>query len=328
MTVGSYSKALFPIFFTLMLRAQPTVLLQPNDAVHLAEISKLFQSHYAEHGCPSAEAALERSTGDILLRMHDGCLDGVSTFAGDYRTSARTGEVRDFTGRLIITKGDPSLVKLWDEIGSSLLSEKEASCLVAQTSSIQEWLRDGVHFRAAISTVDEAFSVDVIPLVSKPAASVRLLRFRVDPREYRVVKGRFKDEETSDKVVAVQRLLQSAKGPIEISSSDVLEGVKRLPEVTKWLRASPCRDVRLETDLEGITYYTVDLFRWCQNEPSSQSEAGFGVDKRTGAILAPQGIGITSSKLPDIVSKLEELRLRKEAARNRLSELCETAKGR
>src|SRR2546425_3761032 len=86
------------LLFAASLHAQHGVLMQPMDAVHVAEISNLFKSHYAKHGCPRAEAGIGPTLNDIQLRMEDGCSGGVSTWAGDYIVNRKTGEVRDAGG--------------------------------------------------------------------------------------------------------------------------------------------------------------------------------------------------------------------------------------
>jgi hypothetical protein len=327
MTVRRCSIALFSLLSISLLCAQPTVLLQPADAVHLAEISKLFQDHHAEGGCPSAEASLETSTGIIHLRVRDGCLEGVSTFAGDYQMNAKTGEVRDHIGHLIIAKNDPALILLWQEVRASLLTDKEASCLVAQTSRYQEWIQRGLRIKERLFPAADILSVELFPTAAKPVAPERQLQFRVDRRDYRVFEGRFLKEDTSNGVVSMRRLLSIAKGPIEIGRDEVLEGVKHMPAVAIWLRGSQCRGIRLDGDLEGMTYYSVDLFQWCPSDSHSQSEAGFSVDKRSGKILSVQGIALGSTNLPDATSQLAALGAFKASADNHLSERCRTGNG-
>jgi len=308
--------------------AQHAVLLDPVDAIELAERSDLFKQHYAKGGCPRADAALGERYGEIRLGIEDGCLGAVSGWAGDFIVDRMTGEIRDgSSNQRALASDDGTVVTLWNEINSELMNDSEVMCLVTRSADVQQWQRLGIEMNERVrpqnrTPRDEIVDVEVSPASSAPAAPARALRFEVDRRNYRLFEGRFSSEELSADVVSMSNLLRQAKRPAELTAQEVRDGVRQIPEVAKWLSAGNCRDVRLDPDEEGVTYFAVDLFEWCLGQKTSTGLAALSVDKRSGQILAPQGIMIATRRLPNAQSLLSARIGLRSAAADRLHVTC------
>lgn len=316
---------LMPIFAT-RLDGQGAIMLRPSDAIELAETSKLFDSHYDKRGCPRADAAFDGDSDEIHLRLEDGCLGGASVWAGDFLVNRKTGQVRDSTnGKTMIARNDSAVGLLWKQIDATLLTDSEALYLVNQSASVKRWDRLGVSMKATVTSKEDAFLIDIVPASSSPAASDRVLRFHVDRREYRLYEGRFNAEDINNDVVAARDLLRSVKWPLELTEDDIINGVRQVPEVDTWLRADKCRGIRIEPDQNGITYYSVDLFRWCAGG-RDESLAGLAVNKRSGAIMGVQAVPVQTHKIPTADFRLKDLGALKNEAKLRLDGMSTRAK--
>jgi hypothetical protein len=250
--------------------------------------------------------------------MEDGCLGGVSAFAGDYVVDRWTGTIRDALDHQIILKSsDPAVAQVWNELEHSLLNEQEAYCEVWQTPKVRTWQALSIPITKGIRSDRDFFDITVTAATADPSVSERVLRFRVNRRDYRLFEGRFLREDLSDPVLAFRKTLVASKQPIELSAEDILLGVRGIPEVASWLSAEHCRRILLQQDLEGATYYSLSGVRWCSGEKVT-TEIGLAVDKRSGQILAPQGIDIQVTTLPDVGRQLKKLAEQRAAAQSQV----------
>lgn len=310
------------LFVSASAYGQRAVQLQPQDAAQIVETSGLFALHYASKGCPIAITSSGDSPNEIGLRIEDACLGGVSAFAGDYFVDRLTGSVRDaLDHQTVIKSSDPAVLQVWDDIEHSLLSEHDASCLISQTSELRKWRALGIPTTERIESGEGFFTVIVSP--DKQAASVSegTVYFRVNRRDYRVFRGRFKREDLSEPIVSLRRLLVDSRGPIELSAQSVLTYARELPEVASWLKAKPCRSLFLDHDLEGVTYFSLAGVTWCAGE-RPKTEIGFAIDKRSGRVLSPQGIDIRTQGLPGIELQLHDLAEQRLLQQKQFASLC------
>jgi hypothetical protein len=143
----------------------------------------------------------------------------------------------------------------------------------------------------------------------------------VDRRAYRVLEGPLEREDLGLEALKIRDLFTTVKKPIDLSEDQVLQQAREIPEVKAWLASGACLGVRLEPDQERATYYSVDLFKWCDGE-QAESSAGFLVDKQTGRIRSPQGLRITTTYLPNIRTIRTRLTDRKSTAQKQLETAC------
>jgi len=122
--------------------------------------------------------------------------------------------------------------------------------------------------------------------------------------------------------VSLRALLRKAKRPVELDESDLLEQVRKIPEITTWLKADRCRGAQMDTDSEGATTDTVTLLHQCPGE-RAQGLASITIEKRTGRILGAQAIEISTPRLQGAEERLAELEKNKMSARDAVNKACE-----